>query len=223
VGPCRHAVGPDEPEVQHPVVDPGTSRSRSRSTAVADAAYNQGYNPGYTGPPLTSLLPKGYVPKSGLSPTDKGQVAAETGRGHAGGEGADVRQVGGADEQGHHPVHEHRRPDQAAEERVEVRRLAADAELVHQVWKQTYQDTFCVHGQAGVGEADRRDPRAVAVDLHALQQLATDKVTSTSRRFGSSTPRGWCSTRKAFSVNNWKPSGGIIRQAIAQNWDQATF
>ena len=45
-----------------------------------DAAYNKGYNPGYTGPPLSTLLPKGYVPKTGLSPSDKGAVAAETAR-----------------------------------------------------------------------------------------------------------------------------------------------
>lgn len=42
-----------------------------------DAAYSRGYNPHYNGPPLTDLLPKGYVIQSGLSPTDKASVAAE--------------------------------------------------------------------------------------------------------------------------------------------------
>jgi soluble lytic murein transglycosylase-like protein len=45
-------------------------------------AYSKGYNNGYTGAPLTSLLPKGYVPRGGLSPTDQGGLTAETAAQH---------------------------------------------------------------------------------------------------------------------------------------------
>jgi hypothetical protein len=49
-----------------------------KDTGNWDRAYDQHYNPGYTGPGLTSTLPKGYVPKeSGLSPSDKASVSVE--------------------------------------------------------------------------------------------------------------------------------------------------
>ena len=42
-----------------------------------DAGYAQGYNPGYPGPPLTSLLPKGYVPEAGLTPREQAEETVQ--------------------------------------------------------------------------------------------------------------------------------------------------
>jgi hypothetical protein len=43
-----------------------------------DRAYDKFYNPGYTGPALTSTLPKGYIPRdAGLSPQESASVSVE--------------------------------------------------------------------------------------------------------------------------------------------------
>jgi hypothetical protein len=195
-----------------------------RSTAVADAAYNQGYNPGYTGPPLTSLLPKGYVPRRVFRRPTRARLPRRRPPPPQAAKAQTFDKWAVLDEQGHHPVHEHRRPDQAAEERVEVRRHTADAELVH-AGLEADLPGHVLRTRAGRRRGSR-SPRSsrVAVDLHALQP-ACDRP---ARGFDKSPvwkqhAPGLVQYAKGILGNNWKPSGGIIRQAIAQNWDQATF
>jgi hypothetical protein len=191
----------------------------------ADAAYNQGYNPGYTGPPLTSLLPKGYVPKSGLSPTDKGQVAAETAAATQAAKAQTFDKWAVLTNKGTIQFTNIVDPAKPPKNVLKYGGSPLTQSSFTQVWKQTYQDTYFAYTGR---QASGKQIAAILAQSPSIYTLSNQLATDPKSGFDKSPvwkqhAPGLVQYAKGILGNNWKPSGGIIRQAIAQNWDQATF
>jgi len=94
-----------------------------------------------------------------------------------------------------------------------------------QTWKQTYADTF----QAYTGrQASGKQIAAILAQSPSIYTLSNQLATDPHSGFDKSPvwkqhAPGLVQYAKGILGQNWKPSGEIIRQAIAQNWDQATF
>jgi hypothetical protein len=191
----------------------------------ADSAYNQGYNPGYTGAPLTSLLPKGYVPRSGLSPADKGAVSAETAAAAAAAKAQVNDKWAVLSAKG---TIQFTNIDDPAKPPKNVLKYAGSPltqTTFTQVWKQTYQDTYFAYTGKQASGKQIAGILAASPSIYTLSnQLATDPKSGFDKSpvWKQHAP-GLVQYAKGILGQNWKPSGGIIRQAIAQNWDQATF
>ena len=189
----------------------------------ADAAYNQGYNPGYSGPALTSLLPKGYVPRGGLSPTDKGQVSVETTVATQTAKAQEFDKWAVIDKKGHIGFVSINDPSNPPKNALTYGGTPLTQSSFNQVWKQTYGDTFAAYtGRAATG-TEIKQILSDAPSTYALaNQLANGKDFQKSPVWKQHAP-GLIEYARQTLGENWKPSGGIIRKAIAQNWDQATF
>ena len=188
-----------------------------------DAAYAKGYNPGYTGPALTSLLPKGYVPRSGLSPTDKGTVTAETTAAADAAKAQVFDKWATIDKQGHIKFVNIADPTQPPKNALTYGGSPLTQSSFNQVWKQTYSDTFAAYtGRAATGTEIKQILQNAPSTYALANQLANGKDFQKSPVWKQHAP-GLVEFARGILGENWKPSGGIIRKAIAQNWDQATF
>lgn len=93
----------------------------------------------------------------------------------------------------------------------------------NQAWKQSYQDTYYAYtGKQATPQqivkilAQAPSPNELAIEL-------TNQPSFQKSPVWKRTAPGLIGLARSIMGQNWKPSGGIIRQAIANNWDQATF
>lgn len=191
-----------------------------------NAAYNQGYNPGYKGADLTSLLPKGYVPRSGLAPQQKGQVAAETAAATAAAKAQIydrwvVRNPNGT--LGFAKIKDATRPPK----NVVVAGGQPLTLSAFQQAKTTYDNYYYTY----LGRpATNREVAALLEHPTSEYQLTL----SLSKKPGfehspiwKSHANGIVGVAQSLYGNNWKPTSKadkeLIRRAIVENWDQATL
>ncbi len=182
-----------------------------------DAAYLKNYNPGYTGStnPISRLLPKGYVgtPSQTSTQTATKTIATQTVTSAM----KDPWVVQTA--HGFKYVNATEPPKGT----VTYGGQPVTQSGFTQVWKQTYADTFFAYTGRQAKPQEIVQILKNAPSVYTLgNNLATQKSFSNSPVYKKSAP-GLVSYAKTILGNNWKPSGGIIRKAIAQNWDQATF
>ena len=180
-----------------------------------DEAYRKGYNPGYTGPGPSSLLPKGYVPRTGsLSPQEEASVAVETADEKAALTNAwavrtkdGVKFVTAADP----PKNTIRSFGQPVDQSGFLRA------------KQHYNDTY----QAYVGK-DAPDAAIAHILNTGLSDYALANRLSQSPNFKNGTvykarAGGIVQYAKGLYGDNWKPDPDLVRKAIVQNWDEGTL
>lgn len=181
----------------------------------ADTAYSQGYNPGYTGPALSTLLPKNYVPRSGLSPTDKASVSVETTTDKKAITDPWVVQT----KSGFKYVNSTQPPKNT----ITYGGTPITRSEFNQVWTQTYSDTFEAYTGRKATAKEIVNILGTAPSVYSLSNsLATQSGFDKSPVYKQHAP-GLIAVAQTILGTGWEPSGGIIRQAIAQNWDQATF
>lgn len=179
-----------------------------------DGAYAQGYNPGYTGAPLTSLLPKGYVPKGGLSPAQAASVGVESKAAKAA--ITDPWVVLGANGK-----LQYVKADQAPKGTISYGAQPLHLSDFNSVWKQGYYDTF--YGYTG-RSATGAEIKQILADAPSTYKLAND-LAAKKGFAGSPTyqARGPGVAAIYEQAMGKKPPAAFVAQAIAQNWDQATL
>ena len=183
-----------------------------------DQAYIQGYNPGYTASasPISSVLPKGYVgtpsqtiDQSATKSVTTSQVTSSI---------KDPWVVHTANGQIKF-VNSVNPPKNA----VLYGGQPITRSQFNSVWKQTYQDTFFAYtGRQATGK-EIIQILGQAPSVYTLANQLADKPSFDKSPVYKKSAPGLVSYARTILGQNWKPSGGIIRQAIAQNWDQATF
>jgi hypothetical protein len=188
-----------------------------------DAAYNQGYNPGYTGPAAHVDAAEGLRPAVGAVADGQGDRSARrrprqprrrrrrcstSGR-------PSTRRAGSSSRRS--------RPVEPPKNVLKYGGSPLTQTTFNQIWKQTYADTFFAY-------TGRQAKGTEIKGILATPRRSTRSRTTSPRQGLPESPvwkqhaPGLVSyARTASSGYNWKPSGGIIRKAIAQNWDQATF
>lgn len=183
-----------------------------------DAAYLRDYNPGYKGSvtPISSLLPKGYVGTAG-TPIDTAATKSVT-----------TSQVTSALKdpwvvltgKGTIGFVNSANPPKNA---VTYGGTPITQSEYTQVWKQTYSSTFEAYTGRKATAQEIVQILKQAPSVYALSnKLAGEKSFVKSPVYKQHAP-GLVAIGKSVLGNDWQPSGGIIRQAIAENWDQATF
>jgi hypothetical protein len=182
-----------------------------------------GYNHGYSGPALTSLLPNKYVPRSGLSPTDKGAVAAETAAATAAAKTQTFDKWAVLDPKGKVQFVNITDTTQPPKNVLKYAGTPLTQSTFTQTWGQNYADTFEAYtGRRASGKELAAILEQAPSTWTLANQLAQQGGFSKSPVYKSHAP-GLVAIGKSILGNDWKPSGGIIRNAIAQSWDQATF
>jgi hypothetical protein len=180
-----------------------------------DVAYVKGYNPNFTGTGPSGFLPKGYVgtpnqtvkqtvtksqQTAGLKNTLNDPWVVETKAGFKYVNSPEPPK--GTVSYGGQPI--------------------TRSEFT-QVWKQTYADTFFAYTGRSAKPSEIVQILQNAPSVYSLgNQLASEKAFSNSPVYKKAAP-GLVQYARTILGENWKPSGGIIREAIAQNWDQSTF
>jgi hypothetical protein len=180
------------------------------------ATYNPGYydqNPGKAGP--EGLLPKGYIGVGTQTPEGAATKAVATGAAKSTLTDPWVVQT----KNGFKYVNQTTPPVNT----VKYGGTPITRSQFVSVWKQTYADTFFAYTgrQARAPEITKILGQAPSVYTLA-NGLANQPGFDKSPVYKKSAP-GLVSYARQILGESWKPSGGIIRQAIAQNWDQATF
>jgi hypothetical protein len=93
----------------------------------------------------------------------------------------------------------------------------------NQIWNQTYSDTFFAYTGRHAGAHEIQNILARAPSVYSLANELAGKPGFDKSPVWKQHAPGLVSYARTVLGENWKPSGGIIRKAIAQNWDQATF
>jgi len=172
---------------------------------------------------LSSGLPKGYVPRSGLTPTQKGQNTA----------------VQDAANQGAKSVLFDRWAVLGADGRVKFVKITDSTSPPKNVlmygptpltqtqflttWKQNYQDTFFSYTGRQASGKEISSILNNAPSLYTLANtLATTKSFATSPTYKAHAP-GIIAIAKQNFGEGWTVDKGLVSQAISQNWDQATL
>jgi len=181
-----------------------------------------GYNHGYPGAPLTSLLPKGYVPRSGLSPTQKADVtvqpAAATQAAKA--QTFDKWAVLSKGQVKFVNIADVTKPPANA---LTYAGTPLTRSSFTQTWGQTYADTFEAYTGRKASGKEIAQILEQAPSIYTLSnRLANEAGFSKSPVYKQHAP-GLVAIGRSILGNDWNPSGGIIRKAIAGNQDQATF
>lgn len=179
------------------------------------AAYANNYNPGYTGAGPAALLPKGYVGTPSQTSTQSATKSVATKAVTSTMTDPWVVQT----KNGFKYVNSSSPPKGT----VTYGGQPITQSEFTQVWKQTYADTFFAYTgrQAKPGEITQILKNAPSVYTLG-NQLAGEKSFANSPVYKKSAP-GLVQYARTILGQNWKPSGGLIREAIAQNWDQSTF
>ena len=184
-----------------------------------DAAYNKGYNPGYKGPALTSLLSKGYVPRSGLSPSDEASVDVEK----SGEKSALTDPWVTIDKNGKLGFSNTVEPPKnvvtwGAPGVGAPLRQSQFASLYN-----TYNDIAIAYTGKDAGAATVAkwiktgwSPTTVATVLSKTPAFTKSPV------WKKSAP-GIVGVAKSLYGQDWKPDNDLVRRAIVDNWDQATL
>lgn len=190
-----------------------------------DAAYLQDYNPKYAGSatPISSLLPKGYVGTPDQTATQSATSSVATTAATASLKAQTFEKWAVIDPKGHIGFATIRDPSKPPKNALLYGGTPLTQSSFNQVWKQTYQDTFAAYTGRQANGKEIQSILARAPSIYTLSnQLAGTKDFVKSPVFKQHAP-GLISYARTILGESWKPSGGIIRQAIAQNWDQATF
>jgi len=93
----------------------------------------------------------------------------------------------------------------------------------NQVWKQSYQDTFFAYTGHQAKAKDIIFILGKGWSVPTLANYLADRPTFTQSPVYKKAAPGLVQYARTILGQNWKPSGGLIREAIAQNWDQSTF
>lgn len=195
----------------------------------ADAAYSQGYNPGYTGPALTSLLPKGYVPRAGLTPQEKGQATVEqkTATAQAQAVAYDkwvVRNPNGTI--GFAAIRDAAHPPKGII-RVQGGLPLTQSQLL-QAKQNIYDDLYLsFQGRPAPLRAVANILEKGMSQLGVMYALTTKPKKGPDRFVGSPiwnrTAAGITGRAKDLYGQNWKPDRDLIRKAIVESWDAPTI
>lgn len=194
-----------------------------------DAAYLQDYNPGYTASatPISSLLPKGYVGTPQQTATQSATSSVATSAATASIKAQTFDKWAVLDAKGHityTTISDLAKPPKNV---LTYAGLPQTKSSFTQIWGAPggYGDTFASYaGRRPTGKEVAAILRGdYGISVYAVANtLAQSKDFPNSPAYKMHAP-GLISYARTILGENWKPSGGIIRQAIAQNWDQATF
>lgn len=181
-----------------------------------NAAYNKGYNPGYTGADLTSLLPKGYVGRTGLSPTESASVSVETA---AAKKAITDPWIVLTDKGKLKRVFSEQPPKNA----LKYGNAPLTESSFNTVWKQGYADTFFAYTGKPANAKQIVGILKNAPSVYTLSNtLAKQPGFVKSPTYKSHAP-GITELAKSYYGNTWKADPKMIARAIAENWDQATL
>jgi hypothetical protein len=183
-----------------------------------DAAYNKGYNPGYTGPPLTGLLPKGYVPQGGLTPDEKASVSAVQSVATKKAKQLLTDPWVVLDKGGHIDYVQSQAPPKNA---LKYGGQPLTQSGFQQVWTQGYADTFDAYtGRAATG-AEMKKILSEGITPYTLAtRLAGTKDFLRSPTYKKSAPGVALYVKEKLGR---KPNAKKVGQIIAENWDPATL
>jgi hypothetical protein len=195
----------------------------------ADRAYDHGYNPGYTGPALTSLLPKGYVPRAGLSPTEKGQTSVEQQAATASAKAVAydkwvVRNPNGTI--GFASITDASKPPKNAI-RVQGGLPLTQSSLL-QAKQNVYDDLYLsFQGRPAPLRAVANIMEKGLSQLGVMYALTSKPPKGPDRFIGSPiwnrTAAGIAGQAKQIYGGQWKPDRELIRKAIVESWDANTI
>lgn len=189
-----------------------------------DSAYSghdgklRGYNPGFTGQGPSRFLPAGYIPSGGggttPTPVEKAgvQVAGQVAR-------ADLTDPWVVLKKGKITTQTGKQPKDVLTYGKTPMRLSD----YNRAWTQGYADTFFAYTgrKARPGEIVQI-LKAPPTPFTLASRLAKQSSFSHSPVFKAKAP-GFIADARAIMGQGWKPPHGFIANAIAQNWDQATF
>lgn len=182
------------------------------------AHYSGGAN--YT---LSTELPKGYVPRTGLTPTEKGSVTAvQTAADRSGATVLfDKWAVLGAD--GRVKFVKITDPSAPPKNVLKYGPTPLTQTQFLATWKQTYQDTFFSYtGRQASGKEIASILKNAPSQYTLANTLATTKSFTTSPTYKAHAP-GIIAVAKQDFGEDWKVDKNFVAQAISQNWDQATL
>ena len=180
-----------------------------------DAGYVKGYNPNYTGTGPSALLPKGYVGTPSQTSTQTATRSVGTSAVTSAMKDPWVVQTKSGFKYVNSPT-----PPKGT---ITYGGQPITQSEFTQVWKQTYADTFFAYTGRNAKPNEIVSILKSAPSVYTLgNQLAGEKSFANSPVYKKSAP-GLVQYARTILGQNWKPSGGIIREAIAQNWDQSTF
>lgn len=190
-----------------------------------DAAYLQDYNPGYSASltPISSLLPKGYVGTPSQTAGQSATSSVATSAATASLKAQTFDKWATLTPKGQIAFQTIADPSKPPKNALLYGGTPLTQTSFNQVWKQTYQDTFSAYTGRQAKGVEIQRILAQSPSIYTLaNQLAGTKDFQKSPVWKQHAP-GLVSYARTVLGDSWKPSGGIIRQAIAQNWDQATF
>lgn len=178
----------------------------------------RGYNPGFTGAGPSRFIPKGYIPSgsAGTSPTP-----AETAGVSAAGTAAraDITNPWVVIKNGHITTVTGAQPKNVLTYGNTPLRLSD----YNSAWKQSYQDTFFAYTGRKASATEIQSILKNAPSVYALaNELAARPGFQASPVFKQHAPALLADARSIMG-NTFNPPKGLISQAIAGNWDQATF
>jgi len=189
----------------------------------ADDAYAHYYNPNYTGAPLTSLLPKKYVPRSGLTTTEKASVSAQQSAATAKAKQTLTDPWVVLTPKGKLSFVYSDTPPKNA---LTFAGQPITRTGFNQTWTQSYADTFEAYtGRKATGK-DIAQILRQSPSVPGLAQQLANRPTFQSSPIYKQHAKGFLAVGRSILGQTWNPSGdtkGIIKKAIVGNWDQATF
>lgn len=181
-----------------------------------DQAYTQSYGAAGNATPVSRLLPSGYVGTAGPTATQTGTKTVTTGQVTSGIKDPWVVLT----PKGTLGYVNSAEPPKNA---LSYGGTPITQSEFTSIWKQTYADTYFAYtGKQATGTQIAAILKQAPSVYTLSNQLAGEKSFSNSPVYKQHAP-GLVAVGQSVLGNNWKPSGGIIKQAIAQNWDQATF
>lgn len=172
---------------------------------------------------LSSGLPHGYVPKSGLTPTEAGSAAAQQSAANQQGKAVlfDRWAVLGAD--GRVKFVKITDATQPPSNVLKYGPTPLTQTQFLATWKQNYQDTFFSYTGR---QASGKEIANILLNAPSLYTLATTLATTnsftTSPTYKAHAPGIIAIAKQAYG-EDWKVDKSLVSQAISQNWDQATL
>lgn len=174
----------------------------------------RGYNPGFTGEGPSQFLPKGYISSGTPTPAETAgvSVAGSTAR-------ADITDPWVVIKNGQITTQTGLPPKNVLTYGATPLRLSQ----FNQAWKQTYRDTFFAYTGRQATPAEIQAILKNSVSVYTLgTQLASRPSFAGSPVYKQHAPALLADAR-AIMGNTFNPPKGLISDAIAGNWDQATF
>lgn len=183
----------------------------------ADGAL-RGYNPGFTGVGPSQFLPKGYIGQgsSGTSPTPAEtagvSVAGSTAR-------ADITDPWVVVKNGRITTQTGDQPKNVLTYGSLPMRLSD----YNQYWKQTYADQFFAYTGRQATPAEQKQILESAISTYTLANQLAEKPSFVGSPVYKQHAPALLADARSIMGNTFNPPKGMIAEAIAGNWDQATF